>query len=339
MYEFLRKHPTTFVILACVIITFFFVTQLASVSTYIILAGLLAYLFIPVVDFFTEKKVNRNLVIYTIFILVLALFIILFSALIPKLVTQSYQFVREIPTLYDTIVKLVEDNNIKLFDKLDLKSYLLQYRPNIMSISTRILNIVSQKAQGFGVSLIFIPLLFFYFLRDFERFPKVIDVLFPKSKIPKVHAFFSDYNSILSSYFRGQIIIALIVAVGNWITLYLFGINFALIIAILSGILNFVPVLGPMIAAVPAILLALIKSPLTALVVGIILFFLNQVTSVIIFPTIMSKKIKLSPIIIIIGVLAGGSLAGILGILLILPIILLVKLFWLTYVRPEMDSL
>ena len=133
------------------------------------MAGLLAYLFIPVVDFFTRKKVNRNLIIYTIFILVVALFIFLFSALIPKLVTQSYQFVREIPTLYDTIVRLVEDNNIKLFDKLDLKSYLLQYRPNIMGISTKILNIISQKAQGFGVSLIFIPLLFFYFLRDENR--------------------------------------------------------------------------------------------------------------------------------------------------------------------------
>ncbi|AZR72640.1 hypothetical protein BBF96_04095 [Anoxybacter fermentans] len=339
MYRVLRKYPTTFIILGFIILGFFFVTKLASVATYIIIAGFLAYLFIPVVSFFTRYKVNRHLVIYTIFLLVLAIFIFIFSTLIPKLVTQIIQFVKEIPTVYDTILGLVEENDIKLFEKLELENYLLQYRPNIMSITTKILNMLSQKAQGFGVSLVFIPLLFFYFLRDFEHFPELINVIFPKSRIPQIREFFSEYNRILSCYFRGQVIIAIIVAVATWITLYLFDINFALIIAILGGVLNFIPVLGPLIAAIPAILLSLVKSPLTALLVGIILFFINQITSVIIFPTLISKQVKLSPIVIIIGILVGGGLAGILGILLVLPLILLIKLFWLKFIRPELDQL
>lgn len=343
MYKYIRHYPTTFVILGFIALIFVFITYLTEVTTYILIAGLLAYLCSPVVTFFTRRKIKRKVVINVLFLVVVALLILLFALLIPKLVTQIIQFVKEIPNIYDSIVKVVEDNNLRILEKIDLESYLLQYRTNIIQITSSLLslllNVVTQKAQGVGFSLIFIPLLFYYFLRDFERFPKLIELVFPKSKMSRIQDFFQEYNKSLSSYFRGQVIIAVMVAIASWITLTILKIEFAGIVAIFGGVLNFIPVLGPIIASVPAILLALIKSPWTALLIGVMLFLINQITSVIIFPNLISKQVKLSPVIIIIAVLAAGNLSGIVGILLVLPTIILIKLFWLRFVRPELDKL
>lgn len=339
MYDFIRRHPTTFIVIGFIILLFIFVRFFIDVTTYILLAGLLAYICMPVVVFLTKRKINRNLVIFIIFIFVIAIFMVIFSSLIPKLITQIVQFINELPALYDDIVKLIDEHNFNLLDKFDLGETLIQYRSNIVQITSFLLSLISQKAQGFGFSLIFIPLLFFYFLRDYERFPGLIDIIFPKSRVSEVKAFFAEYNTILASYFRGQVIIAIMVAISTWIIFSLLEINFAMIIALLGGLLNFVPVLGPLIAAIPAILLALLKSPLTALLVGVILFLVNQITSVVIFPTLISKRVKLSPIVIVISVLAAANISGIIGILLVLPIVILIKLFWVKYVRPELDEL
>ncbi len=343
MYRYFRQYPSTLIIVSIILALGFFVKFLYEVTSYILIAGLLAYICIPVVTFFTKRKIHRKVVINIVFILVVALFILFFSLLIPKLVTQIIQFVKEIPNIYDSIVHMVDKNNIKILDKFDLESYLLQFRSSILQVTSSmlslLLNFVTQKAQGFGFSLIFIPLLFYYFLRDYERFPGIIDLIFPASRVPQVKEFFAEYNKSLSSYFRGQVIIAVMVAVASWITLSILNIDFAVIIAVFGGVLNFIPVLGPLIASVPAILLALIKSPITAILVGVILFFINQVTSVIIFPNLISKQVKLSPIIIIIAVLAAGNLVGIVGILLVLPLIIMSKLFWIRFVRPELDKM
>lgn len=339
VYRYLKNHPTTFIILGIGLMMAFFVTNLLSVTTYLVLAGLLAYLCVPMVEFMCKFKIHRSLAIFIIFIIVVTLFLLLFSILIPKLISQIVQFVKELPMIYDTILKLVEQQDTKLFQKFDLESYLMQYRSNLVSISTKLLNMISQKAQGFGFSLIFIPLLFYYFLRDYDHFPELIDSVFPASRIPEVREFFEEYNRILSSYFRGQVIIALMVAVASWITLTLFRVKFAIVIAILGGVLNFVPVLGPIIASIPAIFLALLNSPLTALLVGIILFFINQITSVIIFPSLISKQVKLSPVVIIVAVLAAGNMMGAVGVLLVLPLIIMFKLYWINFIRPQLDDL
>ncbi|MCK4259998.1 MAG: AI-2E family transporter [Halanaerobiales bacterium] len=339
MYQILRKYPTTFVIFGIILLLFIFIKYLPNVTTYVLIAGFLAYLCLPTVTFFTDRKVNRNLVIFIIFIIALAICIFLFSQLIPQLVSQAIQFVKEIPTIYDSIVNMINTSDSKILEILDLESYLVQFGENIAKISTTILNLISQKVQGFGSSLIFIPLLFYYFLRDFKLFPGLVDTLFPKSYYSEIHDFFTEYNKLLACYFRGQLIIAALVAVSAWLTLTLLGVDFALVVAILCGILNFIPVLGPIIATVPGILLALIKSPLTALIVAIVLFFINQVTSNVVFPSLISRQIHLSPVIIIISVLAAGSLLGLAGFLMVLPIILLIKLFWLRYIRPELDQL
>lgn len=339
VYRYLKNHPTTFIILALILMMYFFVTNIVNVTTYVVLAGLLAYLCIPMVEFLCKFKINRSLVIFIVFIIVVTIFILLVSSLIPKLISQIILFVNEIPMIYDNLLNLVEEQDLKIFQKFDLESYLIQYRSTLVSMSTKLLNMISQKAQGFGYSLIFIPLLFYYFLRDYNHFPKLIDAIFPASRIPQAREFFEEYNKILSSYFRGQIIIAVMVAVSSWFTLTLFGIKFAIVIAIIGGVLNFVPVLGPIMAAVPAIILGLVKSPLTALLVGIILFFINQITSVIIFPSLISKQVKLSPIVIIVAVLSAGNILGAVGVLLVLPLIIMFKLFWLKFIRPELDEI
>lgn len=343
MYRYFRKYPTTFIILSLIILIYFFVTYLTEVTTYILIAGLLAFLCAPLVTFFTQRKIRRNVVINVLFLLVVTLLILLFSLLIPRLINQIMQFVKEFPNIYDNIVKVVEENDLRFLEKIDLESYLLQYRANILQITSSflsmLLNFITQKAQGVGFSFIFIPLLFYYFLRGFERFPKLIELVFPRSQMSQIQDFFEEYYKSLTSYFRGQMIIALMVAIASWITLTILKIEFAGIVAILGGLLNFIPVLGPIIASVPAILLALIKSPWTALLIGLVLFLINQITSVIIFPNLISKQVKLSPVVIIIAILAAGNLSGIVGILLVLPMIILFKLFWLRFVRPELDKM
>lgn len=124
----------------------------------------------------------------------------------------------------------------------------------------------------------------------------------------------------MGGWLRGQLLLMLIIGILTYIALRLIGLKYALVLALVAGLLEIIPYLGPIMAALPAIILAFVQSPFLALLVIIIYIVIQQIENQIIVPQVMRRAVGLNPIITIIAMLIGAKLAGILGIILAVPI-------------------
>ncbi len=118
---------------------------------------------------------------------------------------------------------------------------------------------------------------------------------------------------------QGQLFLGVIVGVLVYIGLSLLGIRFALLLAIIAGILELVPYIGPVLSAIPAVILAFFQAPILALWILILYIVVQQLENYLLVPVIMKKVVGLNPVVVIIALLIGGKLLGILGIILAVP--------------------
>ena len=140
----------------------------------------------------------------------------------------------------------------------------------------------------------------------------------------KYHVFLSELiNKIqkkISSWLKGQIVLSLLIGFFVFISMMTLGVKYALVLALLAFLGEFIPYLGPVLAALPAILVAFIDSPLKALFVFIIFVIIQQVENHILVPKIMQKAVGLNPLISILALLIGARLGGVMGVILAIPI-------------------
>jgi predicted PurR-regulated permease PerM len=180
---------------------------------------------------------------------------------------------------------------------------------------------ISFTASVFGgiVSFFTIIILTIYFLADDKIFQN-FKTLIPKNKEKDVSDLIDKITIKIGDWLRGQLLLGLIIGVCVYIGLSLIGVKYALVLAIISAVLEFIPIVGPIISGALAALISLSISPLTALIVIVFYVLLSQLENTLIVPKVMQKAIGLPPAIIIIAILIGGKLLGILGALLAVPI-------------------
>lgn len=124
----------------------------------------------------------------------------------------------------------------------------------------------------------------------------------------------------LGRWVRGQVGVAFIVGLMTWVALLIVGIDFALTLAIITGILEFVPYLGPVIAVVPAVVVGLSYSSTTAITVLVVYGMIQLLENNLIVPGVMKYSVKLSPLVVILLILVGGELFGVMGAILAVPL-------------------
>ncbi|MCX7970172.1 MAG: AI-2E family transporter [Negativicutes bacterium] len=182
------------------------------------------------------------------------------------------------------------------------------------------------------VELFIVPLLTYYLLKDGRNLVRGIVGLFADDLQPRVQALSDELGEVLSGYLLGQatvcLLIGLVVAAGlTWL-----GIPYALVLGVLAALTEAIPVIGAIIGAVPALLIALLVSPATALKVLIFYVIVFKIDSNIVVPQIVGKRIRLHPMVIIICLLIGAQLNGILGMVAAVPVtavaVVVIKHLW-----------
>ncbi|MBU1166798.1 AI-2E family transporter, partial [Patescibacteria group bacterium] len=168
-------------------------------------------------------------------------------------------------------------------------------------------------------SFILVFVLSFYFLIEENGFKKFIKSFVPQRQKSYVMGLVGRIQIQMGRWLRGQLFLGLVIGIVTYIVLSLLGVRYALVLAILAGLLEIVPYIGPVISAVPAILLALLQSPLTALFVLIAYIIIQQLENHFLVPKIMSKAVGLNPLVIILVILAGAKIAGIGGAIVAVP--------------------
>lgn len=179
----------------------------------------------------------------------------------------------------------------------------------------------STRAIVLGIaSVLTVVFLSFYFIYDEVKLIELFLGVIPASKRKRVRDFFAEISEVVGQYIRANLIISVICMVVIFIGLTIMGVPFALPIAIFTGILDLLPMIGPVLAALPALVIGFGISPLTCLAVLILYIVYQEVENLFIVPLMYNKALNLSPALVFLSVVVGAGLFGVLGAFLALPV-------------------
>jgi len=194
----------------------------------------------------------------------------------------------------------------------------------------------------FHIGLIFIigPIIAFYLLIDLPHIRRVAESLVPEARQEEVLVVARRLNNAIGGYFRGQLAVAAIVGTMASIGMLIIDLPFWLVVGMIAGVFNMVPMIGPWIGAIPGVVVALTTSdPTKALWVVAIMAGVQQIDNHFISPVVMQRAVKLHPAVVMLTLLAGGTLGGFLGLLLAVPLVAVLKIvighLWRTYVLGQ----
>jgi len=168
---------------------------------------------------------------------------------------------------------------------------------------------------GIVLSLVTVPFILFYLLKDGEKLPNFILKICP----PRMHEIFHDMDKQISSYIQGQILVSMCIGAMVTIGFLIIGMKYALLLGFLAMITSVVPYLGPVIAITPAVIIALVTSPFMLIKLAIVWTVVQLIEGKFISPQIMGKSLSIHPITIIFVLLTAGSLFGVPGVILGIP--------------------
>jgi len=297
------------------VILFWFLWAIRDILVLLFVVLILVAAFHPTIDILEKHRVPRLLSVILLYLGLLLAFSFLIYLIVPPIIVQVNELTQNLP-LY------TEKTNL-LYGQI--KDYLPSLQNNLENIANNLgkftTNIWSAGLSIFGDLIYFITVLVltFYALLEKNGLDAVLVSSLPLSHKEKILNIFHKIGVKMGSWLRGQLLLCLIIAILDFIVLLILGVPYALVLAVLAGILEIIPNIGPVLGAIPAILVGLTVSPLTALIIGLAFLGVQQLESQILVPKIMGRAVGLSPIIVIIALLVGGKLLGIGGAILAVP--------------------
>ncbi|MHC5249886.1 AI-2E family transporter [Enterococcus sp. LJL90] len=303
---------------------------LAVVGLPIILSAILYYLLNPVVDYLEKKKVPRVVSIILVFILIVLLLIWGIVALIPRIQEQVLSFANNFSSYANTLNNMIDEiTSHPIFG--ELSTQLDEIGQQISSsIGSIVQNISQTTFKGIGnivgtvativVAIVTMPFILFYLLKDGKRLADYFLKFLPTKWRQPTYSVLSEMNQQVSSYIRGQLTVAFLVAVMFIIGFTIVGLDYAVTLGILAGFLNLIPYLGSFLAMIPAVFIALVISPFM-LVKVIIVFIIEQtIEGRFVSPLILGSQLAIHPVTILLVLLTSGRLFGVVGVILGVPV-------------------
>ena len=318
---------------------------LSPILTPFLLAGIIAYIFNPLVTKIELWKINRSLGTILIMVFLLCILTALIIIITPLFERKISLLIEKMPVYLETIrsglVPWLETQlgiNLQL-DAAQLKLVLQQHWQDTGGVLAKLIPSIQSSGVAtmeFVLNMLLMPVVLFYLLRDWAHLIKLIDETIPRHWHEQVNELANASDKVLAEFLRGQLSVMLIMIFCYVTGLWMVGLEFALPIGIIAGVLVFVPYLGLGIGLVLATLAALIQfQDWGALLQVWLIFGIAQLLeSMVITPWLVGNRIGLHPVIVIFALLAFGQLFGFVGLLLALPASA-VLLVWLRHVRKQ----
>lgn len=313
-----------------VVISCIFLFSIREVLSPFFVSILIAYLLDPITNRLESYGVKRYLTVLIIVSLFFTILSLLLFILTPLFFAQIEQFIHSIPRYESFVIRKFADLT-ELFPKLD-KQIATQLNNQLSSHANQALRytgIIIKEIFQSGLTILnllalifFTPILVFYMLRDWPELKNHLKKLIPLKQKEIFAEQLNQIDKVLSAYIRGQLIVCLLLSIFYAITLYAIGLNYHLLIAIVSGLLNIIPFFGVVVGVIICAIVAFIQSSsieYTFLVISIFTIG-HLIEAYLIFPKLIGDKVGLHPLWIFFSLLAGSALFGFWGLLLAVPV-------------------
>ena len=307
-----------FVILGAV-----FLYLIRDVVAVLLFSVIIAAAVTPLANWMQNKGIPRTLGVFGIYFVA---FLILAGIL--------YMIVAPLSNELDNLSLIVP----VYFDKVDMffkaiRDSVPQYESIITSVQDRLgelsVNLANFSSNVFGttgklfggvISAIFTVVISFYLSAQEHGISIFLRAVTPKEKQPYVLSLWARAQHKLGRWLQAQIILSVVVGILIYIGLAIFGIQHKVLLALIASMLEIIPIFGPILAAIPAVMFGLLKSPIFALWIILIYTIVHQLENHVLVPNVMNRAIGLNPVIVIVALLVGGKLFGIPGIILGVPV-------------------
>jgi predicted PurR-regulated permease PerM len=321
------------ILIGTVIAALVFISQVGQIVPPLIIAVILAYILSPIADFLSHRlRLNRTLVVAIIYLILIAGIVTLPALFIPPLINQIQNFLEELPKLIQQIGDFLAKPLVFGDFTLDLQQ-LYQQASNALenvltSLGTQTVSLLTNIASAL-LWTFFVLVASFYLVKDKNVILRWFDEVMPPAYRHDFRMLRARIARSWNAFLRGQLILCIVMGLVVGITMALIGLPYAWVIGLLFGILEFIPNLGPTLASVPTVLLALFQGStvlnisngwFAALVLGVS-FLLQQLENSFLVPRILGQSLNLHPVVVLVAAIIGAQLAGVLGVLLAAPVV------------------
>lgn len=317
--------------LAVFVIVSVLIYLLAPILMPFLSAAILAYIADPLADKL-EKKMSRTLAVSVVFFTLSLIALLLLLIILPLIEKQIVVLAEKLPLYIDRaqqyLLPLLKEHlglDIASFDLNMLKQSLSNYWKAAGGIAANLLTSISHSGlilAGWIANFLLMLVVTFYLLRDWDSLVAKIHALIPRKNEQTIVVIAKESDEVLGAFFRGQMLVMLVLSIVYTVGLMIIGVDTALLIGVISGMVSFVPYLGFIVGIVIASIAALMQfQEIMPLVYVAIVFLTGQMLEgMLLTPLLVGDKIGLHPVAVIFAVLAGGQLFGFVGILLALPV-------------------
>ncbi len=328
------------------VLLLWFIWKISSIVIIILIAAVLASGIAPVVDRLTSARfprgwhMPRSLAVILVYLALVIVIGLVGMGIGTAVVKEGMQLAHNAPGYFATASDW--------FTRLQHKYTFL---PQVSGITDRLreqFGAISAYAYaattrliGFigNIVVIIVTFVITYYVLTGEKSAKEGFLrMIPAAQRPKYDETFTEMGSKMGAWLRGQVTLALIIGAVITIGMYIIGVPYAVIIGIIGAVAELIPMLGPSVAAIPAVLLVLFQAKWQIVVVIIFFIILSQTESNVLFPRIMRQAIGLNPIVTILALLAGAAVAGFIGALLAIPLTAALQVFYERIILPAIES-
>jgi predicted PurR-regulated permease PerM len=304
----------------------------------LLIAVAVVYLLNPLVTALERRGVPRAAgagIVYVLFLCIVALVV---SLLVPVVTRQVAAMVDHFPdyladgqaTVRRVAARFGQEPNFRL-DAEQVREWMSagENRQTVTRYLTGLRSFTTSLLSGL---IIFVlgPVMAFYLLVDLPRLKRGAMALVPPSRRQEITGLMDRIGQAVGGFFRGQLLVALFVGVASSIGLWAIGLPFWLLVGMVAGVFNLVPLVGPFIGGGLAVIIALIAGePLTAVWAALVLLAVQQIDNHLISPNVMGRTVQLHPVVVMLALLVGASFAGLFGMLVIVPVVAVAKIVFL----------
>ena len=305
-----------------IILALWFLYLVSDIIALIFVSILIVSAIDPAIDWMQRKKIPRPLGVAIIYVVLLAIIVLAISFLIPPLITQFRDFSQNLPNFSKEIVSFLDQLETYFGGQGDVvgsPQQISDLNNNFFSISGKIFSGTVGVFSGF-ISAIAILAMAFYMAVKEDGIKRFIISLTPEKHKQYAADLTERIEFKMGKWLQGQLILMVIIFVLDFVGLSLLKVPYALALAIFAGFMEVIPYVGPIVSAIPGVILGFTISPLTGFLTLLLYWLAQQFENYIIVPQVMKKAVGLNPVTVIVALLIGVKLGGIPGAILAIPV-------------------
>lgn len=292
----------------------------------VILLVLLAFIIVsaidPIVDWFQKKKIPRALTVLVVYVLAISVFVLTISLLVPPLVSEVRSLGESFPQLAEKLTgyfKIIRDYALSHNLQQQVANFTASIAERLSQAGSSVLGGTVSFIGGIFEFVVILSIAFYMSVQE-KGIKKFFASLMPNEHREYISGLVDRIQFKMGRWLQGQLLLMFLIFALDYLGLLLIGAPYALVLALVAGILEIVPYIGPVISAIIATTISFLHGPLTGLLVLGLFVLVQQLEGYVLTPLVMKRAVGLNPVVVILALIVGAKLGGVIGIIVAVPI-------------------